>query len=616
MSETPNKTWSYFGPDFQQKVIWQLLVEPDFAKKTISDIAVEYFDDPYLKRLFIIMLEYYNEYDRVPNLQNKSIEEAIYRYKSPTNEIEGQVLMGKIDQVKLWNERVINKNQLYDGDIVRENIFEFIKQQEYRKLAEHIIQKVKDGGIREKAFNYETGEKFNKIYHIGDAEDYGSDVIDDIDHALSDEFRDTIPTGIKVIDQVTGNGLGRGEIGLVLAPSGIGKTTLLTKIANTAFNEKKKVLQIIFEDTVKQVQRKHYTIWSKVAQSKIKDNKEVVKSRVLKHVKSIKEQGGKLDIVRMSQENTTMHDVRTWIERQFKKFGYRYDIIVLDYLDCLEPNKRSVDLLAAELSIVKSFEAMAAEFDIPCWSAIQANRSGFKVDFVDADNTGGNIKRLQKSHFVMSIAKPAKSENDNIANIKIIKARFAKDGHEFKDCIFNNDTLEIRITDDKYARGLDVSKVSDDDIQNIEEKSLKLVEGFNHGAVAQEAFDHSPTIADLKKQNEDIKENTEFEKPNEGISEGANEGTSEGANEGTNVTATVGVDESPPPLPPKIPEVQEYIPPPPQELIPEETGNTVGNIDPADFFAKICGQSTQETQDEWDRKLEEQRKAQGNVFKE
>jgi len=612
MSETPNKTWSYFGPDFQQKVIWQLLVEPDFAKKTISDIAVEYFDDPYLKRLFIIMLEYYNEYDRVPNLQNKSIEEAIYRYKSPTNEIEGQVLMGKIDQVKLWNERVINKNQLYDGDIVRENIFEFIKQQEYRKLAEHIIQKVKDGGIREKAFNYETGEKFNKIYHIGDAEDYGSDVIDDIDHALSDEFRDTIPTGIKVIDQVTGNGLGRGEIGLVLAPSGIGKTTLLTKIANTAFNEKKKVLQIIFEDTVKQVQRKHYTIWSKVAQSKIKDNKEVVKSRVLKHVKSIKEQGGKLDIVRMSQENTTMHDVRTWIERQFKKFGYRYDIIVLDYLDCLEPNKRSVDLLAAELSIVKSFEAMAAEFDIPCWSAIQANRSGFKVDFVDADNTGGNIKRLQKSHFVMSIAKPAKSENDNIANIKIIKARFAKDGHEFKDCIFNNDTLEIRITDDKYARGLDVSKVSDDDIQNIEEKSLKLVEGFNHGAVAQEAFDHSPTIADLKKQNEDIKENTEFEKPNEGISEGANEGTSEGAN----VTATVGVDESPPPLPPKIPEVQEYIPPPPQELIPEETGNTVGNIDPADFFAKICGQSTQETQDEWDRKLEEQRKAQGNVFKE
>jgi len=212
----------------------------------------------------------------------------------------------------------------------------------------------------------------------------------------------------------------------------------------------------------------------------------------------------------------------------------------------------------------------------------------------------------------MSIAKPAKSENDNIANIKIIKARFAKDGHEFKDCIFNNDTLEIRITDDKYARGLDVSKVSDDDIQNIEEKSLKLVEGFNHGAVAQEAFDHSPTIADLKKQNEDIKENTEFEKPNEGISEGANEGTSEGAN----VTATVGVDESPPPLPPKIPEVQEYIPPPPQELIPEETGNTVGNIDPADFFAKICGQSTQETQDEWDRKLEEQRKAQGNVFKE
>ena len=599
MSEVKNnRTWSFFGPDFQQKVIWQLLVEPEFAKDILPKIAVEYFEDPYLKRLFIIMLEYYNEYDRVPNLQNKSIEEAIYKYKSPTNEIEGQVLMGKVDQVKLWNERVINKNQLYDGDIVRENIFDFIKQQEYRKLAEHIIEKVKDGGIKQKAFNYEAGEKFNKIYHIGDDEDYGSDVIDDIDHALSDEFRDTIPTGILVIDQVTENGLGRGEIGLVLAPSGIGKTTLLTKIANSAFNQKKKVLQIIFEDTVKQVQRKHYTLWSGIAQSEIKNNKDMVKERVLKHVNGIKEQGGKIDIIRMSQEDTTMHDIRNWINRQFKKFGYKYDIIVLDYLDCLEPNKRVTDLLAAELSIVKSFEAMAAELDIPCWSAIQANRGGFNVDFVNAENTGGNIKRVQKSHFVMSIAKPAKAENDNIANIKIIKARFAKDGHEFEHCIFNNDTLEIRITDNKYASGVIVKKVDDTDIDKLAEKANDI-SGFNHGIIGEAVFDSGPTVADL---NKDIVVNTDFEKQTEATNEPVREP------EATNEPVSEGINEGVSHKPPDISPPPENNSSPSHEPIPTETREPIGEIDPEAFFNEVCGKESEKPKDQWDRELEKRQK--------
>ena len=235
-NESNNTITKYLGPDFQQKLIWQLLVEPDFAKNVLPELAVEYFDDEYLKRLFLVMLEYYKEHEKVPNLQNGSIEDAIYKYKSPTSPVEEDVLKGKIDQIKLWNERVINKNQLYDGDVVRNDTINFIKQQEYRKLAEYIINKTKTGEIRSSSFNFEVEEKINKIYHIGDEEDYGTDVVDDIDHALSEEFRETIPTGIEAIDAVTGQGLGKGEIGLILAPSGIGKTTILTQIANSGVN--------------------------------------------------------------------------------------------------------------------------------------------------------------------------------------------------------------------------------------------------------------------------------------------------------------------------------------------------------------------------------------------
>ncbi|MFW6246736.1 MAG: DnaB-like helicase C-terminal domain-containing protein [bacterium] len=525
--EKNNNTFSsYLGPDFQQKLVWQLLVEPEFCKKYINEINIEYFDDPYLKRIFIIMLEYFKDNDKVPNLQNGSIDEAIYLYKSPTSVVEGEILKEKIEQIKIWNEKIINKNMLYDGDIVRKNTVAFIKQQEYRKLGEEILSKVKNGEIKKPTFNFEIEEKINKIYHIGEDENYGVDVLDNIDDVLSVDFRETIPTGIKVIDEITGNGLGRGEVGLILAPSGIGKSTLLTKVANSAFNDGKRVLQIIFEDTEKQIQRKHFTLWSKIALNEIDDNRELVKERVLEHVDKYKKQGAKLDIIRFSQDGTTLNDIKNWIQRQEKKFGYKYDMIVLDYLDCLEPNRREKDLLQSELSIIKSFEAMAADYDIPCWSAIQTNRSGFTAEIVDAHNAGGNIKRLQKSHFVMSISKPNKADNDNIANIKIIKARFAKDGYEFKDCIFNNMTLEIRITDTNYNRGLKLKKHDDEDVNNTEGKIKKINDKssipVDHSKISETVFNDSPTINELRIKDEngnvvihDLTKNDEFDKEND-----------------------------------------------------------------------------------------------------
>jgi len=63
MSEvTENTLTAYLGPEFQFKLMWQLLVEPEYAEKTLSILAIEYFDDPNLKRLFIIILEYFKEY--------------------------------------------------------------------------------------------------------------------------------------------------------------------------------------------------------------------------------------------------------------------------------------------------------------------------------------------------------------------------------------------------------------------------------------------------------------------------------------------------------------------------------------------------------------------------
>lgn len=467
MSQEVYTLKGYLGDDFQLKCLWQLITESDFAEVTIPLLETSYFDDVTYKKFFSVIKQYMDTYGAPPNLQNRSILTAIRKFtrKGDTTEIE--MLDAVAVKIKNWNDRILNKELAHDGDTVQKETVNFIKQQEYRKIASFILNGVKEGDNSD-SFLYEVEEKIKKISEIGDDDDMGIEIMEDVTSALQKEFRKPIPTGIAGIDLVTKGGLGNGEIGIILAPSGVGKSTILSYIANTAYNHGLNVLQIIFEDKIDEIRRKHYTKWSKIPLSEIDDKRDEVHQRILDWHKN--NTYGRLIIKKFPQEDTTIPKIRQFIDKYKKKYGIKFDMVVLDYIDVVESHKKSVDQNANELAIIKSFEAMASDYDIPAWTAVQGNRSSYNAELVDSTQMGGNIKRAQKTHFLMSIAKTQQQKLDNQANIAILKARMAQDGHVFKDCIFNNDRMEISITDDLSdlkRKALNIPKIDDDDIENF-----------------------------------------------------------------------------------------------------------------------------------------------------
>ena len=435
----------YLGKEFQTKLLWQLVTEPEFAEKTIPLLEVAYWDDATYKRFFYILSQHLAEYTKPANLQNNSVYQAIRNFNKVTNTTEIELLDAVADQLKNWNNRVINHELEHDGDDIQKDTINFIKQQEYRKVSDFIQSNIKQGE-HGGSFLFDIETKLKVISQIGNDEDMGIEIMENVGRALRKEFRKPIPTGIAAIDLLTKGGLGNGEIGIILAPSGVGKSTILSYIANTGYNNGYNVLQIIFEDNEDDIRRKHYAKWSGIPLSEMDDRLEEVNERINDWHKNNK--FGTLRIKKFSQEDTTMPRVRQYVENYRKKFGIRFDLIVLDYIDVLEPHKRSTDQNASELQIIKSFEGMAHELDIPCWTAIQTNRTGFGAELVDTSQMGGNIKRAQKTHFLMSVAKTQEQKLIGQANIAILKARMAQDGHVFRDCRFNNNTMEIMITDD------------------------------------------------------------------------------------------------------------------------------------------------------------------------
>jgi replicative DNA helicase len=234
-------------------------------------------------------------------------------------------------------------------------------------------------------------------------------------------------------------GLAKGEIGVILAPTGVGKTTILTKIANSAFNMGYNVLQIFFEDNPKIIQRKHFTIWTGIEP----DNLATRKDEVIEKVQEVQNSmPNKLILKKLPSDTMTMNQIKNQI-RKMVADGTKIDMVTLDYIDCVVPDNLRNDEWKAEGSVMRHFEAMCHEMNIAGWTATQGNRSSISSEVVTTDQMGGSIKKAQVGHVIISVAKTLQQKEMKLATIAITKSRIGSDGIVFENCKFDNELIII-----------------------------------------------------------------------------------------------------------------------------------------------------------------------------
>jgi replicative DNA helicase len=264
-------------------------------------------------------------------------------------------------------------------------------------------------------------------------------VFSNLDDVLNEDFRHPIPMGIGGIDRLLKGGLAKGEIGVVLAPTGVGKSTFLTKIANHGFNLGYNILQIFFEDNPKFIQRKHFTLWTKIHPDDMSNKKEEVMTRVKEIEQKMENQ---LILEKLPSDTMTMTQIKNLVRKKIAD-GCKIDMILLDYIDCVVPEKNLGDEWKSEGSVMRAFEAMCHELNLVGWTATQGNRSSISAEVVTTDQMGGSIKKAQVGHVIISVAKTLQQKEMKLATIAITKSRIGDDGIIFENCKFDNGMLDI-----------------------------------------------------------------------------------------------------------------------------------------------------------------------------
>ena len=144
----------------------------------------------------------------------------------------------------------------------------------------------------------------------------------------------------------------------------------------------------------------------------------------------------------MASDEFTIAQIKNQI-RKITAEGITLDIVVLDYIDCVIPDRSYNDEWKGEGSVMRKFEGMCHELNLVGWTAAQGNRSSISSEVVTTDQMGGSIKKAQVGHVIISEAKTLQQKELGLATIAITKSRLGQDGIIFENCTFNNATLEI-----------------------------------------------------------------------------------------------------------------------------------------------------------------------------
>lgn len=198
-------TLQQYGQSFQSKVITSLLTDDKLLDTLYEIITPKFFDSNANKWIVEHILDYYSDFSKVPTVDVFKVEIA------------------KIDDTALKKTVIDSIKTVYsaldagDLDYIKREFTDFCRNQNLREVILQSVDLLKAG-------NYDRiKDLVDKAMKVGVETDLGSDYVDTFEVRIDDEKRSTIQTGWEVIDEIMGGGLGPGELGVVVAPSGVGK---------------------------------------------------------------------------------------------------------------------------------------------------------------------------------------------------------------------------------------------------------------------------------------------------------------------------------------------------------------------------------------------------------
>lgn len=438
----------YLGENYQYQLVKYFIETPQFFISLASIIDQNMFTDEHLRRIVGMMKDRYTKNGLCPNYND--IELLIRTTIS--DKITIDLMIEKVNKLK-------GKKFDIDIDLLTSNAEKFFKQQNLAKAINQCTEILKRGNA-DNYFNME--DLIKKALDVNMTTNLGFRLFDTLEDDLKEDYRCAIPTGADKLDESLYGGLGKGELGIIVSPMGVGKSSATTGFCahaattKTKDNNEKgyKVLHFFFEDTEVAIRRKYYgyvtdidacelsdPINRPIALKILKDNNNELRNMLAQNV----------ICQRLTTGEYSASDIKYLIQQYISK-GFIPDMVVVDYFECLKPEKNVDGNNESEWTregiTMRKLESIAKEFNVALWVPVQSTKDAINQEYVGLGQAGGSVKKTQIGHVVIQLAQTPQQKEEYKLSIFIGKLRAVKIGRtSFPNVKFNNGTCKFDMSE-------------------------------------------------------------------------------------------------------------------------------------------------------------------------
>lgn len=443
--------FSRYGREFQENLCHLILIDRPFADQIFEVLDVDFLELKFLQVFVKKILDYRNKFPEHPSEDRMRM---VIRSEL-SDELESVQ-----KQVRDYFARIY-RSEVEGAEYIKATSLDFCRKQNLKKA---MLKSVK---LLENHSFDEISSVINEAIKLGSDSNFGHDYIKDFEQRFLFKARNPVATGWAEIDEITHQGLGSGELGVVIAPTGAGKSMALVHIGAQALMAGKNVIYYTLElsDTV--VGSRFDSCITNVPLGSLKAFKEEIYEK-------IQDLEGTLIVKEYPTKSSSPVTLKNHLEKVINR-GFKPDVILVDYADLLRPTSGLREKRHELETIYEQLRGLAQEFQCCLWTASQTNRSGLNAEVITMESISEAFNKCFVADFIFSISRTAEDKLAKTGRIFVAKNRNGPDGLIFP-IFMSTDNITIKVLP---STGETIGEVEKDAKKRQEQKLVKLYKKNN-----------------------------------------------------------------------------------------------------------------------------------------
>lgn len=411
----------------EKEVILKAVTDPSFGKEIFSQLPGAAFSgDEELKEIYLIVKNYYRTHNEPVGERTllSLVEEKMVRRQETEEKMDKT-----FDAVHKLYE-IGDREE--DSDVINQQVQRYVRKTLSASLLRDTLSKssLDDDGVIE--------ELSDKLKQIAVLNSFGNS------SQLIEFFEDTeqkknmyknmkesrFSTGFQTIDTFADGGLARGELGLIIAQSGGGKSTWGIQQTTNYVKRGMNVLYVVLEEKMDRMLLKVEQNFLGISKDVLFDENSELKEEVFDATQDLyKKQAnlGKLIFSKHNPQEVTLSMLEQIIIDASIRKDITLDAVIIDYPDLMKNHFLGGNSSESDAGgkLYEGIRALAQKYGYVCWVLSQLNRSGYGQEVKTAEAIEGSKRKLNAVEIAFTLNQTPQEFKEGFLRIHVDKLRYS-----------------------------------------------------------------------------------------------------------------------------------------------------------------------------------------------